>query len=191
MPDDPLLDRLRSLVIGELVPTRVALAEADPAWPQRYEEHARRIRAVLGETAKRVEHIGSTAVPSLAAKPIVDILLVVEDSADEGSYLPHLEAAGYQLRVREPDFDEHRMLRTPSRDVHLHVFPTGSSEVDRYLVLRDHLRSDPEARGLYQARKRELAGREWPTMDHYAQAKGEIIEAMIAEAGGPPRRTLP
>jgi GrpB-like predicted nucleotidyltransferase (UPF0157 family) len=76
----------------------------------------------VGEAALSVEHIGSTSVPGLAAKPIVDILLVVGDSRDEGSYLPAMEGAGYVLRVREPGFDEHRMFRTPAKDVHVHVF---------------------------------------------------------------------
>lgn len=191
MSDDRLLDRLRGVVIGELAPVRVELAGADPDWSQRFEEHARRIRAVLGATARRIEHIGSTAVPRLAAKPIIDVLLVVDDPADEASYVPHMEADGYELRVREPDFDDHRMFRTPTRDAHIHVFPAASPEVERYLVLRDHLRSNPRARTLYETRKRELAGQEWPTMDHYAQAKGQVIEALIAEAGGPPPRTQP
>lgn len=189
MTDDSRLSHLHEVVIGELGPIWIELAEHDPAWAQAYGEHAERIRGALGEAAGRVEHIGSTAVPGLAAKPIVDILVVVEDPADEGSYVPLLEAAGYELRVREPDFDEHRMLRTPTRDVHVHVFPAWSIEIDRYLALRDHLRSSPRARATYEARKRELAGREWPTMDHYASAKTAVVEALIAEAGGPPPRS--
>jgi GrpB-like predicted nucleotidyltransferase (UPF0157 family) len=184
MSDDPLLDRLREVVIGDLGPVHVELVEHDPAWLQRFSSHAQRIRAALGEAARRVEHIGSTAVPGLAAKPIIDILLVVDDPADEASYLPELKVAGYELRVREADFDEHRMLRTPTRDVHIHVFPPWSSEIDRYLTLREHLRASPPARAAYETRKRELANREWPTMDHYARAKSTFIEVLIAEAGG-------
>ncbi len=189
MSDDPLLDRLRDVVIGDLGPVRVQVVEHHPGWSRRFSEHSERIGGALEEAARRVEHIGSTAVPGLAAKPIIDILLVVDDPADEASYLPSLEAAGYELRVREPDFDEHRMLRTPTRDVHIHVFPSWSPEIDRYLALREHLRASPPARVLYEARKRELANREWPTMDHYAHAKGAVIEALIAEAGGPAPRS--
>lgn len=185
MSDDPLLDRLREVVIGDLGPVRIELCEHDPAWSQRFSSHAQRIRGALGGTVRRVEHIGSTAVPGLSAKPIIDILLVVDDPADEASYLPELQDAGYELRAREADFDEHRMLRTPARDVHIHVFPPWSAEIDRYLNLRDHLIASPQARAAYEARKRELADREWPTMDHYATAKSDIIEALIAEAGGP------
>jgi GrpB-like predicted nucleotidyltransferase (UPF0157 family) len=185
MSDDPLLDRLREVVIGDLGPVRVELAEHDPGWSQRFSSHAQRIRDALGGAARRIEHIGSTAVPALAAKPIIDILLVVDDPADEATYVPELEVAGYELRVREADFDQHRMLRTPTRDVHIHVFPAWSAEIGRYLTFRDLLRACPPARAAYEARKRELANREWPTMDHYATAKGAVIEALIAEAGGP------
>jgi GrpB-like predicted nucleotidyltransferase (UPF0157 family) len=184
MSDDPLLDRLRDVVIGDLGPVHIELAEHDPAWSRRFSRHAQRIRDALGEAARRVEHIGSTAVPGLAAKPIIDILVVVDDPADEASYLPQLQDAGYELRVREPDLDGHRMLRRPTRDVHVHVFPPWSEEIDRYLTLRDHLIASPSARAAYGSRKRELAGREWPTMDHYARAKSTVIEALIAEARG-------
>jgi GrpB-like predicted nucleotidyltransferase (UPF0157 family) len=184
MSDDPLLRRLRDVVIGDLGPVRVELVDHDPAWLQRFSRHAQRIRDALGEPARRVEHIGSTAVPGLAAKPIIDILLVVDDPGDEASYLPDLQNAGYELRVREVDFDEHRMLRTPGRDVHVHVFPPWSEEIERYLTFRDHLRACAPARAAYESRKRELTGREWPTMDHYAEAKGAVIEALIAEAEG-------
>ena len=123
-----------------------------------------------------MEHIGSTSVPGLAAEPIVDVLLAVEDSRGEASYLPVLEEAGYVLRVREPDFDEHRMFRTPATDVH--VFSPGSPEIDRYRLLRE----DEGDRDIYAGTKRELANREWPSMQHYAEAKTEVIEGIIARA---------
>ncbi len=126
--------------------------------------------------------MGSTAVPGLAAKPIVDILLVLDDPSDEASYLPALEAAGYQLRVREPDWWEHRMLRTPARDVHVHVFPPDSPEVERCLLFRDRLRTVTEERELYAAAKRRLAEQDWPTMQYYAEAKTEVVEAILGRA---------
>lgn len=189
MSDDPLLDRLREVILGDLGPVHIELVEYDPGWPRQFSRQAQRIRDALGDTARQVEHIGSTAVPGLAAKPIIDILLVVDDPADETSYLPALQDAGYELRVREADFDEHRMVRTPDRDVHVHVFPPWSQEIDRYLILRDHLIASRRARAAYAARKRELADREWPTMTHYAEAKGALIEALIAEAGEPHPRS--
>ena len=179
---DPIEERLREVIIGEIEPRAIVIADYDPAWPERFGREEERIRAALGEAALSVEHIGSTSVPGLAAKDIVDVLLVVEDSGDEASYLPALEEAGYVLRVREPDLDEHRMFRTPKKDVHVHVYSVGSREIDRYLLLRDRLREDEEDRELYARTKRYLAGREWPSMNHYAEAKTEVIEGIIARA---------
>jgi len=182
VPDDPIEERLREVIIGEIEPQAIVVADYDPVWPERFRQEEARIRAALGRTALSIEHIGSTSVPRLAAKPIVDILLVVEDSANEASYLPALEEAGYVLRVREPDFDEHRLLRTPQKDVHVHVFSAGSPEIRRYLLLRDRLRQDEGERELYAQTKRELASKDWPSVDHYAEAKTEIIEGIISRA---------
>lgn len=136
-------------VIGELESGPITLVDYDEGWPAVFELHARRIKRGLAAGALRVEHIGSTAVPGLAAKPIVDILLVVADSASESEYLPRMEAAGFELRVREPDFHEHRMFRTPGREVHVHVFSPDSPEIGRYLTFRDRLRSNIEDRKRY------------------------------------------
>jgi GrpB-like predicted nucleotidyltransferase (UPF0157 family) len=186
--NDSLEERLREVIIGKIEPRKVVVADYDPAWPGRFRQEEARIRAALGEGALSVEHIGSTSVPGLAAKPIIDVLLVVEDSGDEASYLPALEGAGYVLRVREPDLEEHRMFRTPAKDVHVHVYSAGSKEIERYLLLRDHLREDERDRTLYAKTKRELARREWPSVDHYAEAKTEVIEGILTRAsGGSPR----
>jgi GrpB-like predicted nucleotidyltransferase (UPF0157 family) len=182
VPNDPIEERMREVVIGDIEPQTIIVADYDPSWPERFRREEARIRAALGEAALSVEHIGSTSVPGLAAKPIVDVLLVVEDSADETSYALGLEDAGYVLRVREPDFDEHRMFRTPAKDVHVHVFSPGSQEIERYLLLRERLREDERDRELYARTKRDLAKREWPSMQHYAEAKTEIIEGIIARA---------
>ena len=115
-----------------------------PTWPQRFEFEQQRIEAALGVQALSVEHIGSTSVFGLVAKPIIDICVVVEDSSDEASYVPDLEAVGYELRVREPDWHEHRMLRTAAHDVHVHVFTFGSAEIDRHLAFRDCLRANDD-----------------------------------------------
>ncbi len=179
---DPIEERIREIIIGEVESPAIVVADYDPAWPERFRREAAKIRAALGEAALAIEHIGSTSVPGLAAKPIVDVLLVVEDSSNEASYVPALEGAGYVLRVRERDFHEHRMLRTAARDVHVHFFSPGSPEIDRYLLLRDHLRDNEEDRELYARTKRDLAKRDWPSMDHYAEAKTEVIEGIIARA---------
>ena len=183
MSRDPIEERMREVIIGEVESPAIVVADYDPAWPERFRREAAKIRAALGEAALAIEHIGSTSVPGLSAKPIVDVLLVVEDSSNETSYVPALEGAGYVLRVRERDFHEHRMLRTAARDVHVHVFSPGSPEIDRHLLLRDHLRQSEEDRELYARTKRELASRDWPSMQHYAEAKTEVIEGIIARAG--------
>ena len=110
-----------TLSTTETVAMTFEIVDYQPLWPQKFQTHARVIADSLGDTALRIEHIGSTSVPGLAAKPIIDILLVVEDSADEDSYLSKMETVGYELRVREPDFYEHRMFSTPARDVHVHL----------------------------------------------------------------------
>ena len=179
---DPIEARAREVIIGDVESPAIVVVDYDPAWPGRFRREAAKIRAALGKAALAIEHIGSTSVPGLSAKPIVDILLVVEDSSNEASYVPALEGAGYVLRVRERDFHEHRMLRTAARDVHVHVFSPGSPEIDRYLLLRDHLRRDEEDRAIYARTKRDLATRDWPSMQHYAEAKTEVIEGIIARA---------
>lgn len=179
---DPLQDRIEAVLIGDIEPMEIVVVDYDPAWPERFRREAAKIRDALGDVALRIEHIGSTAVPGLAAKPIIDVLLVVEDSGDEASYMPALEAAGYVLRVREKDFYEHRMLRTTDKDVHVHVYSPGSPETRRYLLLRDHLRENERDRELYARTKHELAARDWPSMQHYAEAKTEVIEGIIVRA---------
>lgn len=190
-PGDPIEERLREVIIGEIEPQAVVVADYDRAWPERFRRERAKIRSALGEAALAVEHIGSTSVPGLAAKPIVDVLLVVEDSADEASYLPALEGAGYVLRVREPDFDEHRMFRTPEKDVHVHVFSPASKEIGRYLLLRERLREHEGDRKLYARTKRALAEREWPSMQHYSEAKTGVIEGIMARALGARRGPVP
>ena len=165
------------------------IVDYEPLWPEQFQTHSSVIAEALGDTALQIEHIGSTAVPGLAAKPIIDILLVVRDSADEDSYLPQIEAAGYELRVREPDFSEHRMVRSSARDVHVHVYSLGSPKIERYLMFRDRLRKSTADRQFYEQTKRSLGTRAWVDMDAYAQAKTEVIEAIIktARADAPPQ----
>jgi GrpB-like predicted nucleotidyltransferase (UPF0157 family) len=182
MSEDPCERRIREVIIGENEQPTIVISDYNPEWPERFRQEKERIRVALGEAALSIEHIGSTSVPGLAAKPIVDILLVVEDSGEEAAYLPALEEAGYVLRVREPDFHEHRMFRTPEKDVHVHVFSAGSPEIERYLLLRDRLRQNERERELYAQTKHELVKRDWLTMEHYAEAKTEVVEGIIFRA---------
>lgn len=160
----------------------VHLAEYDPAWPQLFAREACRIKQLLGETSRRIEHVGSTSVPGLAAKPIIDIVMEVIDSSEEISYVAPLERHGYELRIREPDWYAHRVLKGPDIDINLHVFTVECPEVNRMLKFRDHLRATPSDRELYETTKRELAKRHWAFVQNYADAKTEIIETMLARA---------
>jgi GrpB-like predicted nucleotidyltransferase (UPF0157 family) len=160
----------------------VYLAEYDPTWPEVFARHEERIAAALGERALGIEHVGSTSVPGLAAKPIVDILLVVADSADEDTYLPAMEADGYVLRVREPEWNEHRMFKDRERTAQVHVLSAGNPEIERYLLFRDRLRTNRSDRERYERTKRELAKKEWKYVQNYADAKSGVVEAIIGRA---------
>lgn len=177
-------DALALVTVGELVPhdATIVLADYDPAWPGLYAREEERIRAALGSTAVRLEHVGSTSVPDLIAKPIIDVLLVVPDSADEAAYLPQLEAAGYRLRIREPDWFEHRMFKGRDTDVNVHVFTTGAAEIDKLLSFRDQLRTNPASRARYAQTKRELADRMWRHVQHYADAKTAVVAEILADS---------
>jgi GrpB-like predicted nucleotidyltransferase (UPF0157 family) len=177
----------RALVDPENEPTYepIVLADPDPAWPAVFAAEAARIRELVGEQrVLRLEHIGSTSVPGLPAKPRIDMLLVVPDPADEDAWLAPLLVAGYTLRVREPDWYEHRVVRGPGAAINLHVVPDGCPETDRWLGFRDRLRTHPADRDAYAAAKRELAGRRWKYVNDYADAKSGIIESIIARALG-------
>lgn len=161
---------------------QIRLVAYDPSWPDRFEVHATTIRAALGDQALRIEHIGSTSVPGLVAKDEVDILLVVPSSANEPAYLPQMEAAGYEIRLREPQWHQHRLLSPPERNAKVHVVSHGCTEIDRWLTFRDRLRGDAADRRLYARTKRELARRRWRDTDAYADAKSEVIERIIRNA---------
>jgi GrpB-like predicted nucleotidyltransferase (UPF0157 family) len=135
----------------------IEIVEYDPEWPRLYAREEERIRSALGGRVVRIEHAGSTSVPGLPAKPLIDIVLEVANSADEPSYVPDLEAAGYRVVIREPEGFEHRVLKGPDTNVNLHTFTAGCEEVDTMLLFRDHLRTSAEDRELYASTKRELA----------------------------------
>ena len=182
---DPVSDeQLQQVRLEPVIPHNgtIALVEGDPNWPVLFDREASRIRSALGRAVVQLEHVGSTSVPGLVAKPIIDILLVVRDSADEASYVPALTGVGYRLVVREPDWFEHRLLKGPDTDINLHVFTTGVDEVDRMLRFRDRLRTDAGDRELYARTKRTLAQRQWRHVQHYAQAKSEVVEQILHRA---------
>ena len=174
------LDRyLDSVLIGGREPVALVISDYDSAWPSRFARLEAGIRLALGDAALAVEHIGSTSVPRLAAKPIIDVLVVVADVDEESSYVTALEDAGFVLRVREAG---HRMFRTPDRDAHIHVYPSGDQAITDYLDLRDWLRADESDRVLYEGVKRDLAQRPWSDMNHYAEAKSDVIQQVLGRA---------
>ena len=177
-------DEIEAVAVGQPPPQfqEVVVADYDPEWPAWFDQAAERIRGALGDAALEIHHVGSTSVPGLAAKPLIDINLVVADTTDEDAYVPQLEALGYVLRVREPDWFEHRMLRGYDPPVNLHVFPPGCEEVERMVVFRDWLRAHDEDRELYERAKRDLATREWKYVQNYADAKTEVVKQILARA---------
>jgi hemoglobin len=178
MDRDELNAHLDRVLIGGREPQRIRLVEHRAEWADRFRRERERVVAAAGDIVQSVEHIGSTAVPDLAAKPIVDILVTVAEPSDP-ALASALERAGYLLRVDEPG---HRMFRTPDRDVHVHVWPVGDLEVHRYLAFRDRLRSSARDRRAYEQLKRALAERDWEDLNHYAQAKGALVEAILRRA---------
>jgi GrpB-like predicted nucleotidyltransferase (UPF0157 family) len=193
-PEDPSVDeaagtstredQIRAATIGD--PWRadgpIFLAAYDPEWPALYEREAARVRAILGDHVRLLEHAGSTSVPGLSAKPVIDMVLAVSDSADERAYVPPLEAEGYVLRIREPKWFEHRLFKGPDTNINLHTFSEGCLEIDRMLAFRDRLRTRDDERIRYEETKRELASRQWTFVQYYADAKGEVVEGIIERA---------
>lgn len=158
---------LKQVTVGEVEAHGgpIRLCPYDPRWPERFRREAEKIRAALGDRALAVEHVGSTSVPGLCAKPILDILL--------------LTAAGYALRIREPDWFQHRMLRGTDPAVNLHVFSAGCPEAARMLAFRDWLRTCRADRDRYAAEKRRLAERQWAYVQDYADAKTAVVAEIL------------
>jgi GrpB-like predicted nucleotidyltransferase (UPF0157 family) len=132
-------DQIIAATVGEQQPrnSTIYLAAYDSAWPSLFTHLQKQIHEALGDNILLLEHVGSTSVPGLAAKPIIDMVLAVADSSDELSYVPLLEKKGYILRNREPDWYEHRLLKSPDVPGNLHVFSDGCEEIEQMLLFRD------------------------------------------------------
>lgn len=179
--DDPdLTTHLESVLVGGLEARTVEIVDYTDEWPVRFAHEKERLAEALEGTALRIKHIGSTAVPGLAAKPVVDILVTVADAEDEHTFRAAIEALGYELRVREPG---HRAFRTAARDVNLHIWADDDPEVERHLLFRDRLRNDARDRARYEDVKRELATRRWTDINYYAEAKNEVVAEILQRAG--------
>ena len=160
----------------------VVLADPDSAWAEAAEEFLHDIRQTLGAEARVAEHVGSTAVPGMPAKPVLDLVVGVRDPPDEATYVPGLEALGYRLHIREPEWHEHRFLVRTHPLVQVHVFAAGSTEIERMVAFRDHLRRDSGDRDLYLRTKRDLASRTWAYVQDYADAKSDVVEEILRRA---------
>ena len=160
----------------------IQLTEYSAEWQALFIHEAQRVRATLGDRVLMLEHVGSTSVPGLAAKPIIDMILAVADSADEPAYVPAMESAGYVLHIREPEWHQHRLFKGPDTDINLHVYSFGCPEIDKMLMFRDWLRSNDADRDLYERIKRDLAKQTWKYVQNYADAKTAVVEEIVARA---------
>ncbi len=184
-PNPPMSEeQILEVTVGERQPlnSTIYLAAYDPDWPALFIRLEQRIREALDDGVLLLEHVGSTSVPGLSAKPIIDIVLAVADSKDEAAYLGRLEQKGFKLRIREPDWYEHRMFKSSDPKANLHVFSEGCEEIDRMLLFRDWLRNHPDDRLLYEAKKCELASRTWKYTQNYADAKSDVVQEILARA---------
>ena len=177
-------EQLLAVTVGSRQPlnSTIYLAPYDSAWPAVFTHLKEQLQEALGEVILLLEHVGSTSVPGLSAKPIIDMVMAVADSRDEPSYVKPLEAKGYTLRIREPDWYEHRLLKSPEVAGNLHVFSVGCQEIEQMVLFRDWLRSHAEDRLLYEATKRDLAAQTWKYTQNYADAKSEVVQAILARA---------
>lgn len=175
--ETPSLDDINAarVKLGVWSPAPVEVVAPDPAWPEWYAAARERVCTALGERVLAIEHVGSTAVPALWAKPVIDVDLTVADSSDEDAWLPDLEAAGFVLRVREPDWEEHRVLRGLEPTSNLHVFSPGAREPQRHVMFRDWLRTHPGDRARYAEVKRDLAARAFTDAMLYNNAKAWFV----------------
>jgi GrpB-like predicted nucleotidyltransferase (UPF0157 family) len=184
-PHVPLTEeQIRAATVGELKPLDglIRVVDYDPLWPELFEREAKRIRDAMGTRMLLLEHVGSTSVPGLAAKPVIDVVMAVADSREEATYVPDLEAAGYLLRIRESDWHEHRMFKGPDTAMHLHVFSAGCPEIERMLAFRDWLRANLRDRELYAQTKQSLAQKKWKYGQNYADAKTAVVEDIMSRA---------
>jgi GrpB-like predicted nucleotidyltransferase (UPF0157 family) len=173
-------------VDGPPPPETITLVPYDEQWPHRYSTLAAAIRAALGDAVLDLEHVGSTSVPGLAAKDVIDMNLTVADPRDEDAYLPALKRIGYVHTVREPHWHEHRCLRLADPRANLHVFGPDCPETIRLRMFRDWLRTHPEDRDRYAAAKRAAIPGGGTVMDYNGRKQAvirEIYDRLFRAAG--------
>lgn len=183
--DPPPPEGASPWVAGAGPAKEIEIVDPDPAWPQRYDDLAARVRGAIGWRALLLQHVGSTSVPGLPAKPIIDIDLVVADPEDEAAYVPALEAVGFVLRVREPWWWGHRAMRADDPLCNLHIFGFDSPEVVKHRLFRDWLRGNADDRDLYARTKRDAAAASVAAgedMEQYNARKEQVVREIYHRA---------
>lgn len=177
-------EQIIAATLGERQPLNgtIYLAPYDPAWPSMFTRLKKQIQEALEDRILLLEHVGSTSIPGLSAKPIIDMVLAVRDSSDESTYVEPLEQKGFTLRIREPAWYQHRLLKSLAPKGNLHVFSQGCEEIELMLRFRDRLRTHDEDRSDYEEKKRELAARTWKYTQNCADAKSKMVREIIARA---------
>lgn len=163
----------------------IEIVDPDPTWPETFELLKSRIMSALGPTALSIEHVGSTSVPGLPAKPIIDMDLTVADVLDEDMYVPQLEAAGFHFLLREPNWHEHRFFCSYEPAANLHVFGRDCPEAARHKIFREWLLKSAPDRELYATVKREAseASRNAnESMDGYTMRKSDCVRQILDRA---------
>jgi GrpB-like predicted nucleotidyltransferase (UPF0157 family) len=163
----------------------IEVTDPDPAWPRQYDDLAGRIRGALGWRVLQLEHVGSTSVPGLAAKPVIDIDLTVADPGREQDYVPALETVGFRVVRREPWWYGHRVLCADGPSCNLHVFGFDSPELIKHRIFRNWLRGNPEERDRYADAKRQAASAANAAGEHvmqYNARKQQVIREIYHRA---------
>ena len=165
----------------------VELSEYDPSWPDIFERERALVAPILGANARQIEHMGSTSIPGLRAKPIIDVIVLVDDLEAARSAIPALEATGYSFWADNPDKTKLFLVKglppAPRRTHHLHIYE-NADEVKRHLVFRDRLRAEPELRDAYLALKTDLASRFRNDREAYTDHKAGFINDVVRSASG-------
>lgn len=167
----------------------IELVPYDPAWPQRYELWKRRLLAALGPERARIEHVGSTAVPGLAAKPVIDVQVSEPDVEDEDAYVDAIESIGVQLRIRDAQHRFFRPFAGRPRDVHIHVCAAGGEWERRHLLFVAYLKRHADARRRYLEAKQRAAERWADDRVAYTDAKTQTVLELLAVAETWAKRT--
>ncbi len=171
----PSEEEIAAARIGAHQPVAIEVVPYDPAWPDQFAQVRGIVVGALGAAALEITHVGSTSVPGLAAKPYLDVDLTVGDSADEDSYVPALTEAGFRLVVREPEWEEHRVLKLAQPNTNLHVFSPGAAEPQRHHLFTRWLREHPEDRAAYGEHKVAVAAQGFTDGMLYNNAKSALV----------------